>query len=96
VTDQTKDVWDAVAGVLFRCWILGFALLFVWLGVSQLMGELIHRLHGSMFGLSRHELGVIFYCGMGLLKLCVLTFFLIPWLAIRMMLKTQVSIDATK
>ena len=39
-----------------------------------------------MFGLSQHELRVIHYCGMGLTKLAVGVFFLIPWLSIRMVL----------
>ena len=52
-----------------------------------MMGDTLHDMHGSMFGLSAHELDVIFYCWMGLLKIAVLTFFFIPWLSIKMVLK---------
>ena len=42
-----------------------------------------------MFGLSKEMLDVIHYCGMGLLKLFVFTFFLFPWLAIRWVLRKR-------
>lgn len=87
MADSTRDVFDTLAKVLLRCWLLGFALLFIWLGAVLLMGKTIHDLHGPMFRLSNHELDVIFYCGMGLLKLLVLVFFFIPWLSIRLVLR---------
>jgi hypothetical protein len=87
MSDSTRDFFDTLAKVLLRCWIFGFVLLFIWLGAVLLMGETIHKLHGPMFGLSNHELDVIFYCWMGSLKLCMLVFFFIPWLAIRLMLR---------
>ncbi|MCZ6874746.1 MAG: hypothetical protein O7G88_14650 [bacterium] len=87
MSDSTRDFFDTLVKVLLRCWIFGFVLLFIWLSAVLLMGELIHKLHGPVFGLSKHELDVIFYCGMGLLKLCVLVFFFIPWLAIRLVLR---------
>jgi len=91
MTASTRDVLDTLAKVLLRCWILGFVLLFISLGAILLMDETIHNLHGSMFGLSAHELDVIFYCWMGLLKIVVLTFFFIPWLSIKMMLRSVES-----
>ena len=57
--DSTRDFFDTLAKVLLRCWIFGFVLLLIWLGVVLIGGETIHRLHGPMFGLSDHELEVI-------------------------------------
>jgi hypothetical protein len=91
MTDQTKGTLSTIASILFRRWICGFLLLSIWLSVTQLMPEMIYKLHGPMFGLSNHELDVIFYCGMGLLKLCGLTLFLIPWIAIKLVLRGQTS-----
>jgi len=88
MNDSTRDTLDILAKVLLRCWILGFVLLFIFFGMTLLMGETIHKLHGSMFGLSAHEIDVIFYCWMGLLKIVVLTFFFIPWLSIKMVLRS--------
>ena len=67
----------------------GFVLLFIWLGVALFLSETVYNLHGPMFGLTHHELQLIFYCGMGLLKICVLTFFFIPWLSIKLVLRNS-------
>jgi hypothetical protein len=87
MTDSTRDLLDALGRVLLRCWVFGFVLLFIWLGAALWMSDIIYGLHGPMFGLTKHELEVIFYCGMGLLKLCVLVFFFTPWLAIKLVLR---------
>jgi hypothetical protein len=88
-TQSSAEFFRALAKMLLRCWILGFIVLLIWVGALLLTGDLIHRLHGGMFGLSKHELELIFYGGMGLLKLLVLVFFFIPWLAIRLMLRNE-------
>lgn len=85
---QTTEYVGMLAKVL-RCWIFGFVLLLVWFGAFLLAGDMIHRLHGGMFGISGHELDLIFYSGMGLLKLLVLTFFFFPWLAIRLVTRAE-------
>lgn len=90
MTDANRDSLETIARVLLRCWLLGFGLLLVWFAATQVvaMNKFVHELHTSMFGLSTHEVDLIFYCGMGLLKLCVLTLFFIPWLAIRLVLRS--------
>lgn len=87
MSESKRDFYTTLSSVLLRCWIVGFVMLFIWLGVTLLMGEVIYDLHGSLFGLTGHELNVIFYCGMGLFKLAVIVFFFMPWLAIRLVLK---------
>lgn len=88
---ESTEFFNTLAKVLLRCWLFGFVTLFIWLGVILLADDFIHRLHGDMFGLSKHELDLIFYCGMGLLKLFVLVFFFFPWLAIRLVLRGEKS-----
>lgn len=84
--ESTRDFFDALAKILMRSWIFGFVLLAIWFGVSLLMREAIHTLHGPMFGITSHELNVIFYSGMGIFKMLVFVFFFIPWLSIRLVL----------
>ena len=79
--------WDFAASILLRCWLWGFVVLFIWLGAILLMRDVIHQAHGPLFGLSNHELDVIFYCGLGLWKILVLVCFFLPWLSIRMVLR---------
>lgn len=85
---QFHEFFRQLSKVLLRCWIFGFALLLIWFGVFVVAGESVHRHHAQMFGLSWHEMQLIFYCGMGLLKLFVLLFFFLPWLAIRLVLRS--------
>lgn len=87
--ESTRDYFETLARVLLRCWLFGFVLLFIWLGVDLAIGDLVYRLHGDMFGLSKHELDLIFYCGMGLLKLVVLACFFVPWLSIQLVLRQR-------
>ena len=93
MSDSTRlpEFFDTLAKVLFRCWLYGFLLLFFWFGLYFAAGDFIHRVHGPMFDLTTHEMNLIFYCGMGLLKLSVLVLFFFPWLAILSVRKKQVT-----
>jgi hypothetical protein len=75
---------NVAAKILLRCWIFGFLLLMVWIGMFMLASQVIYGLHGGMFGLSPHDLNVIHYSGTAFLKLVVICFFFFPWLAIRL------------
>jgi hypothetical protein len=86
---QTDDLLEVIAKILLRCWIFGFILLLFWWGAVTIAGDLVFGVHGDMFGLTRSQLIVIHYCGMGLTKLAVSLFFLIPWISIRMVLKKR-------
>jgi hypothetical protein len=86
MTDMTRELLGTLTSVLLYCWLFGFGLLLFWFGMCRLAGGFIHRLHGGMFGLTPHELDVIFYCGMDLLKLGVILLFFFPWLAIQLAL----------
>ena len=90
MNDAHKSALCTVAAVLFRCWIAGFVLLFVTFGIVMI-GEPVHKLHGALFGLTPHELDIVFYCWLGTLKIVVLTLFFIPWLSIRLLLKTSAT-----
>ena len=87
MSDSTRELFETTKDVLLRCWMFGFVLLVISLGATLLTGNLIHDLHGSMFGLTKHELDLVFYCLMGILKLIVIACFFIPWLSIKLVLK---------
>jgi hypothetical protein len=84
---ETDDLLDAVAKVLLRAAVLGILLLLLWAGIFMMPGDLVYRLHGPLVGLTEHDLNVIHYCGLAFLKLCVLQFFLFPYIAIRLVLR---------
>lgn len=85
MVESTREFFDTLARVLLRCWICGFVLLFIWVGVF--MSNIVHKVHGPLMGLSDHELDVSHYCGIAFLKLFVLMLFFVPWLSIRLVLR---------
>jgi hypothetical protein len=86
LSQQTTELLDAIARVLLRCTIFGFLLVLVWFAAYLLGGEMI-RAQGAWFHLTPHELDLIHYCGIASVKMCVLLFFLFPYIAIRLVLK---------
>ncbi len=87
MSKQTIEWLDVVAKILLRCWIFGFLLLLIWAVFFVLAGGVIYGLHGSMFGLSPHELNLIHYSGMAFVKLVVICLFFFPWLSIKLVLR---------
>ena len=79
-----------VEGVLLRCTILGVAVLLIWFLFLLVGRGLILNIHGSLFGnFTDNQFDIIHYCGLGLTKLFVFTFFFIPYIAMRWTDKSQ-------
>jgi hypothetical protein len=89
---ETNDLLDAAAKVLLRCFVLGFLFLLLWAGSFALLSGPIYA-QGEWFGLSPHELDLIHYCGMAFVKMCVLLFFLFPYIAIRLVRRNRIVSD---
>ena len=87
MTTQLSELLEAMAKIPPRCWMCRLS------GASDLVEffmvapNVIYSLHGSMFGLSPHELYIIHYSGMAFVKLVVICFFFFPWLAIKLVLR---------
>lgn len=83
-----------VEGVLLRCVILGVVVLIIWFVFFLVAGDLVYDVHGSIFKeITVRQFQVIHYCGMGLLKLFIFVFFLVPYIALRWTGKGQKSAD---
>ena len=83
-----------VEGVLLRCFILGFVVLIIWFLFFLVAGELAYDVHGGLFKqITDRQFQVIHYCGMGLLKLFIFVFFLVPYIAMRWTGKGQKPAD---
>jgi len=72
---------------LLRCFVLGYLLLLLWFVVYVLAGDF--GIAGKLFGLTPHEVDKINYCGMAFVKSAVLLFFLLPYIAIRLVLRKR-------
>ena len=89
MSETTREVLDTLGRVLLRCWIIGVVLQIVSFGGVVLMHEVIYELYTALFGLSIYDSDMIICSYLALLKLCVLVFVLIPWVAIRLVLRTS-------
>jgi hypothetical protein len=88
-SQDTNDLLNAVAHVLLRCVVLGFGLLILWAVVYLVAGDLLFRLNGPIFGLSQHEMNLMHFYGIVFVKCLVLLFFVIPYIAIRLVLQKR-------
>lgn len=83
------ELFNTLAQILLRCFVLGYALLLIWFVLSLSAGEVIYGTTGKWFGLTPHEVDLIQYGGMAAVKCAVLLFFLFPYIAIRWVLRKR-------
>jgi hypothetical protein len=89
-----NELLDAVARILLRCFVLGYALLLLWAAVYLFADNVLYVPALRLFGLTSHEVDVIQYCGIAFVKCLVLLFFLFPYIAIRWVLRNRASMAA--
>ena len=87
---ELKGRLEVTAKILIRCFILNFTLILLWFLFFLVGGgRWGYELHAGIFDITRHEFTLINYCGMAFVKLCNLIFFLVPYVAIRRVLKLK-------
>jgi hypothetical protein len=84
---RTNEQFEILARVLLRCGLFAYLLLLLTVAVYVLAPEVLYKLNGDLFGLSKHELQLIIYDCIVVTKLVAILLFLIPWLAIRLVLR---------
>jgi hypothetical protein len=80
---------ETLAGILIRSFLFGWGLLLVWFLFYLLLPGWLYEMNTTWFNISRHEFDLINYCGIGLVKITVLLFFLFPYLSIRLILRKK-------
>ncbi len=88
-SNTVNELFDTLAKILLRCFVLGYVFLLLWVVTYFVAGGLIHGLADKLFGLTPHEVDVVNYCGMAVVKGIVFLFFLIPYIAIRLVLRQR-------
>jgi hypothetical protein len=88
---MTKDeqiyLLGNLAGILIRCFFLIYALLLIWFIFYLVGGDWGYNLTTQWFKVSKHEYDLLSYCGISFVKICVLIFFLAPYIAIKLFLR---------
>jgi hypothetical protein len=88
---DVNDLLGAAAKILLRCFVLGYLFLLLWFVAYMAAGDLIYRLNSSLFGISQHEMNLLHFYGITLVKIFVFVFFLFPYVAIRLVLRGRTA-----
>ena len=78
-----------LARVLIRCFVLTALLLLVWLLFFLVARRWAYDVHSRMFEITRREFDLINYCAMAFVKMLAFVLFLIPYVAVRLVLRRQ-------
>ena len=74
---------ERITKTLGICFFLTLGLLLIWFVGYLVGGDIAFQIHATMFDIDRREFAVVMYCGMALLKFAAVVFFLIPYVALK-------------
>ena len=74
---------ETIRATLAWCTVINFGLLLWWGLLFLVAHEWMFRFHGRLFEMSKETFNAIHYGGMGLFKIGILLFNLVPYLALR-------------
>ncbi len=83
---DARNALHAVARVLMWCVLLSGAILLLWFCMLAFAGEWVYRMHSQFIPLSREHFAFVHYGGLALFKGAMLVLFLVPYVAIRIVL----------
>jgi hypothetical protein len=83
IAKKRRDIMDIITVKTFFMWcsIINGALLVLSLLICSLASDWVYRMHSDWFPISRETFNVAIYCFIGLFKIFVLVFNLVPWIA---------------
>lgn len=84
--EKTRGNFRIAANILAHCFVLGFIILMIMAFIYMFGGIWAYGIHSKWFHLTYENYCFVMYSAMALLKLLVIFFFGIPWLAIRLVL----------
>ena len=74
---------EELRSVLGWCTLINYAILLFWFAVFVFAHDRLHRLHGRWFAMSGEKFDSVHYTLMGVFKLGILLFNLVPYLSMR-------------
>ena len=87
--DEQNNLLDAVAGIFLRCFILAVCLLLFSFVFYLLAADWAYSIHSGWFDISRYEFDLMYYYVMAFMKIAAFLFFLIPHIAIKLILRKK-------
>jgi len=73
---------NEIRSLLMWCTIINIGILLLWFAMFAFAGDWLYRYHGKWFPMSRDAFNVVHYSGMGLFKLAIFVFNLVPYVAL--------------
>jgi hypothetical protein len=84
--NERNDVFlQAVATILLRSFLFGLAFLLLWFLLYSIAAGWMFEMSARWFNIGKRDFDLINYFGIGFVKISILLFFFLPYLAIRTM-----------
>jgi hypothetical protein len=87
--DELNNMLDAVAGVCLRCFALAVCLMLFSFVFYLVAADCAYSIHSRWFEITRPNFELMYYCWMAFMKIVSFLFFLIPYIAIKLMLRKK-------
>ncbi len=84
-SNNLGELLDTAAKILIRCFFLGIVILLYWGGIIIFAGDFVFSVHSVIFPISSQQFYAINYAGIAFTKVCVFLFFLLPYIAIKLL-----------
>jgi uncharacterized protein DUF6868 len=89
-----ENTLRVLSKILFWCFVLGFLSLLLWFVAYITAADFIFEIHGDMFNITRHDIDIMNYYGMTYAKGTIFMLFLVPYIAVRLVLRGINKTDA--
>lgn len=77
---------ELLKGTLAWSAVLNMGILLWWFLFMTLAGDWVFKMHSKFYKIRRDHFDTIHYAGMTFYKICIFTFFIVPYLALRIMI----------
>ena len=74
---------EMLKGILAWSAVLNVGILLWWFLFIVLAHDWVYKMHSKFFSIQREQFDAIHYAGIAFYKVCIFTFFIVPYLAIR-------------
>jgi|SRR5690606_15498458 hypothetical protein len=86
------DFLDTIARILIRCFVISVIILIISFLVYLFARDPLYSVYASWFPIAEEQFHLLMIGGMGIWKIIILLFYLIPYVAIRLVLGREESL----
>ena len=87
--NSVHNMFETIAGVLIRCFVIGIVLLTIWLVIVMAVPDRAWQVHGKFFDLSGEQVVLVQYTGLLMTKIGIFALFLFPYIGIKLALRKR-------